>query len=640
MAVEPSGRMAAELGLKEVGKSNEALAGEGAEDAEPVANGGAMEKPKTNGSELPSNGPAPAANPLIDITEDKAPATSTPISSLDGAKDESPKGNPNKPVSTAEDDTAGMLPSDPKNAGAVSGGAALADQTPGLGSILKGSPFEDREEKEAKKASAPHFTKPAPNSSATTATTKAPKPEVKAPSAAPLNGKAKEVQASKPTPKSTPAAAAINGKPKEAEKKPAPHSALSTAADSPLEGPRKITPPSPHTPTIDTANAKEPPPKKASPTKAASPKVGPAKEQPKKSAAKEIKKPTSRPSAISKPPTASTSKPRSVSASKPAPATSTSTAKPPVKKIGSSSPSTSASTKPKPRSPTRPVKLPSSATAPTAASAAKLDDTAPSKGDSRPVNVASLAKDKAPATQSQIKPKAGRASMPGGSKPIAEKPKPKPRTSMASAKAPEGGFLERMMRPTQSSAQKTHEKVEIKSPPRKTAHPVKLKGTSEGDHGHLGHGDADLHKLREKSARVGHPEAEASEGPTQSSARERHEKFDSKSPHAHQVKPKIAGDGDHVHRGHGDVDLHKLSEKSARVGRPEAEASEGPTQSSARERHEKVESKSLPPIHNGNDVKPTIASDGDHGNRGHGDASPKETSVGAEASEAPSTNGA
>ena len=40
---------------------------------------------------------------------------------------------------------------------------------------------------------------------------------------------------------------------------------------------------------------------------------------------------------------------------------------------------------------------------------------------------------------------------------------------MAGATAPSGGFLERMMRPTQSSAQKTHEKVEPKSPPRKTA---------------------------------------------------------------------------------------------------------------------------------------------------------------------------
>ena len=39
---------------------------------------------------------------------------------------------------------------------------------------------------------------------------------------------------------------------------------------------------------------------------------------------------------------------------------------------------------------------------------------------------------------------------------------------MAGTAPTEGGFLERMMRPTQSSAQKTHEKVEAKtSPPRK-----------------------------------------------------------------------------------------------------------------------------------------------------------------------------
>ena len=42
-----------------------------------------------------------------------------------------------------------------------------------------------------------------------------------------------------------------------------------------------------------------------------------------------------------------------------------------------------------------------------------------------------------------------------------------PRMSMASSKAPEGSFLERMMRPTQSSSQKTHEKIEARSPPAK-----------------------------------------------------------------------------------------------------------------------------------------------------------------------------
>ena len=83
------------------------------------------------------------------------------------------------------------------------------------------------------------------------------------------------------------------------------------------------------------------------------------------------------------------------------------------------------------------------------------------------------------------------------------------------------------MRPTQSSAQKTHEKVEPKSPPRKTVHhPPKPKRASDIGHGH---GDVDLRELSDKSTRIGHPGAETSEGPTQSSARERHDKFESTS---------------------------------------------------------------------------------------------------------------
>jgi len=41
--------------------------------------------------------------------------------------------------------------------------------------------------------------------------------------------------------------------------------------------------------------------------------------------------------------------------------------------------------------------------------------------------------------------------------------------STAGSKAPDEGFLARMMRPTASSASKTHEKVEPKTPPKKTA---------------------------------------------------------------------------------------------------------------------------------------------------------------------------
>jgi len=665
VAVEPSWRMGLELGLKEAEKSNEALAGDGVGDGEVATEGEAMDKPKTNGALWTPEGPAPAANLLVNVTEDKAPAESSAISNIDGAKDDALKAYMDKPVCTTEDNTVGMLPSDSKDARAVSGGTALADQTPGLGSILKGSPFEDKEAKEAKKASAPKFTKHGPKSSATTATRQAPKSEAKAPIAAPVNGKPNEAQASKAPPQSMPAAGAVNGKPKEAEMAksatevepkatapapiethPATSSAPSNATDISTAEPKKANPRAPRTPTSATTPTKQPSPKKTSAVKEASPKAAPAKEAPKKDAAKEIKKPISRLSGVSQPRAATASKPLSASAPKPAPASSNSTAKPPVKKTGSTSPSVSAFTKHKPKSPTRPVKLPASATASTAASAAKLDGTAPSMGDRKPVNMASHAKDKASSSHSQPKPKTGRASMPGGSKPAAQKPTPKPRTSMASTKAPEGGFLERMMRPTQSSAQKTHEKVEPRSPPRKTAHLVKPKGTGDGDHGHLGHGDMNLDKLRETSARAGHPLAEASEGPTQSSAKKTHEKVETKSPlrkTAHPVKPKGISDGDHGHLGHGDISLDGLRETSARAGHPSAEVSEGPTQSSAKKTHDKAESKGR----TAHAVKPKRTSDGDHGNRSHRDIDlekHKETSAPAgnplaEASEAPSTKG-
>lgn len=52
---------------------------------------------------------------------------------------------------------------------------------------------------------------------------------------------------------------------------------------------------------------------------------------------------------------------------------------------------------------------------------------------------------------------------------------------MASTGASSGNFLERMMRPTQSSAQKTHDKVEAKSPPRKTLAPKPKRKSGETD---------------------------------------------------------------------------------------------------------------------------------------------------------------
>ncbi|KAK4692091.1 hypothetical protein P7C71_g5042, partial [Lecanoromycetidae sp. Uapishka_2] len=583
VAVEPSGRMASELGLKETEKGNEALAGDGLGNKRPATNGEATDKPVVNESESSPNGTVPATNPLVNVREDNASAGPTTNSKLDRAMDDAPNANLDKPASTAEEHTNGMLPSDPKDAGAVSGGAALADQTPGLGSILKGSAFEEKDAKEAKHATAPKSTNPTPKSPTTTAATQNPKPEAKVPSGATANGKPKEAKANKPAPQSM-LAATVNGRPREEGKAkplvdskpqaaaPAPvetqtvaSAAPANAADTSTAETKNDNPPAPRTPTSATASAKQISPRKPSPMKAASPKVASGKDGSKKDVAKEIKKSASRPSGVSKGPAALASKSHASSASKPANAPSTSVAKPPTKRSGPSSPSASAFTKPKPKSPTRPVKLPASATAPTAASAAKLDGTAPSMGDRRPMNMASVAKDKGPSTQPHLKAKSGRASMPGGSKPATEKPKAKARTSMAGTKAPEGGFLERMMRPTQSSAQKTHEKVESKSPPRKTAHPLKPRVTSGGDHVLQSHGDKGLEKVRDSPARNGHSGLGEGEGP-QSSGQNIHAKLESKN-HSQESGelPKKIDDNDHGNRGNGDVNLEKPKETNAQT---------------------------------------------------------------------------
>ena len=123
-------------------------------------------------------------------------------------------------------------------------------------------------------------------------------------------------------------------------------------------------------------------------------------------------------------------------------------------------------------------------------------------------------RDQVHANSSKTQPKPPRTSLPARSKPE-EKPKvPKPRQSMASSKAPEGSFLDRMMRPTQSSSQKTHEKVDVKSPPRKQL-ASKSKRTSEGsDKSKTGTPDAKSEIVKEPAVPQDQPSIEAKEEPT------------------------------------------------------------------------------------------------------------------------------
>ncbi|KEF53761.1 uncharacterized protein A1O9_10162 [Exophiala aquamarina CBS 119918] len=121
------------------------------------------------------------------------------------------------------------------------------------------------------------------------------------------------------------------------------------------------------------------------------------------------------------------------------------------------------------KSPTRPVRLPAGATANTTASAAKDTHHSPTDPDFRKsiTKKASSLSIRQPrpsvsSTTSTLAKKPSRASLANGHD---KHERPKSRVSVQASK-PDEGFLARMMRPTTSSAQKTHDKVQVNSPPR------------------------------------------------------------------------------------------------------------------------------------------------------------------------------
>lgn len=124
------------------------------------------------------------------------------------------------------------------------------------------------------------------------------------------------------------------------------------------------------------------------------------------------------------------------------------------------------------RSPTRPVRLPASATAPTAASAAKTGTTrSPSRASVGQTSIVRKPSTLRQGAAVHPKPRTSAASLTKqasrlsiGSQSL-DHERPKSRVSVGS-KPREEGFLARMMRPTASSVQKTHEKTEVNSPPR------------------------------------------------------------------------------------------------------------------------------------------------------------------------------
>lgn len=426
IAVEPSGRMADIDASGELGNKGHALNGDGAGDSTTDRE---AEKPKTNGVDL---------SPQMSIKkEENTPEQMVPKRSPGGEDSTSPEdpgtmnsvppaAHPDKPYPNAEDMTAARPPLDAKEVDGAFDGNTREGETSPLGSILKGSPFEQ----DANKGDASNTRE----TGATAKPVQSSEQQTANPSTPMTNGKPKEAPASNSGVQSK---TKTSPRPSETRKKSAAQLASSTRGKSENK-PETSTFPAPTTPKNAATPSKQPVSKKISPKSA-------ALKETKKEALRDTEKPSlerlSRPSVAPK---------ALLAASKP-PAK-------PAKAPGPRSPPYFA--KPRPRSPTRPVRLSGSATAPTAASAAKID--AAPAATAKP-------RDRVPSNPISLRQKSARASLPAGSKPTEKtKEKPKSRLSTASSRPSEGSFLDRMMRPTQSSSQKTHEKVEAKTPPKKT----------------------------------------------------------------------------------------------------------------------------------------------------------------------------
>lgn len=369
----------------------------------------------------------------------EAPAKEAPAPELPAVKEEpvkeqeatpapvqeTPAENPDKATTGAQEEVS-LKPADPTDASAVSGGKALP------------SPAEELKPTETE----PSKTEPATPAAPTESAVKTPKP---APSASKTNG--------------TPA---IKGKLD--PKKPAAISTTkaSSSKSTPVKSPLPKT--APKTPTNARPSVSAPAPKAATPVSKSAAAVKPAL----KPAAKEPAK-----AAAPKPKTSHTSL-RQSTATAPTAAAKTKTVATENKKPVATKPkyvflepscaeattyksrdptSPPAFKKPKPKSPTRPVGLPSRLTAPTAASAAKLQGEEAAKVTRKPST----------ATRPAPKPAAARPSRPSVAPSAAANKRPESRTSTVGGAKP--GFLERMSRPTAASASKVHEKPT--SPPRK-----------------------------------------------------------------------------------------------------------------------------------------------------------------------------
>lgn len=460
IAVDRIGPMAPAAGLKKVNdEENNTLGQSGGDQPPPVVNGMVDESPVLNGEKTVVQSTSKDDAEKIDGETEPNQPKSAEASVLDQPQTPSKNANANKAGSNAgvgPDKLNNTVSSEPAGNVETSG---HSDQPHGLGDILKGAPFENEAQQNSEASGAQATGIPESESSP-------PKQKV-TPKAALQNGQFKKRLGPKTS--SPPKSQSGASRPPAIDtKRGGPTELAKPSALSPTDAKK-----SPRTPGSPDVTSRQPPAKAVSPRQSI-----PAKAS--NNAGKDIRKAPipKQPQAAAgaKAPTAPASKLR---VGNHPPTTN------PVKKTGPSSPTL----KIRPKSPTRLVRLPAAATAATASSAAKTGEAAPPRPLSRASTVAGpkpsgpnrvqpsgTSREGVTNASSSLRKSSSRPSLPAVSNPTQ---KAKARTSMASAKAPEGSFLARMMRPTQSSASKAHEKVEHAAVPVKP-NPSKPKRKSGG----------------------------------------------------------------------------------------------------------------------------------------------------------------
>lgn len=434
ISVERSGQMGPPNGVKKPSEDPERKAGEGSTESKAATDS----KVISNGIQEPSSVTDVKAKHNVDEEragegEERADLSAPDNSEAPAASSHAIMENPEAETEVGTDRTE---ISDTRDGGNELNTLETAGQSKDLGEILKGAPFE------SEVGEKPNFAKGQVESPPAGATAAPKKTGILHPEQSNNRSKSSKLI---PQPKSTSRPSVINTKKASSQ---ASKAAATTASKEPPDGPNP--------PVSPSVAGRRPPLKTVAPGKyfgkPAVPSVDPKKDLTKRASRISVGANVIGPAKADK---------------------STSASDENAKKPITSPPKT----KPHPKSPTRPVRLPAAAMATTASSAAKLGDALPTRSPSR-ASVATTSKatsviGRTPSNNTR-KP-SSRPSLPAQPAP---NQKPRPRTSMASMKAPEGSFLARMMRPTQSSASKTHEKVEA-APVAKSQH-AKPKRKSDG----------------------------------------------------------------------------------------------------------------------------------------------------------------